>query len=547
MTQLPKRPLRCLAASLLAALLVAGCAVQPATDGSATASPTDAGLPEAPSDQGYQGADGPHAAPDRAPAPWSVTDSADGRSSVIDVDFGNVTAGSYAAPARGQVITPKEADAATPLVVVSHLRAPNCADGTLAYPCPEGVAENRYDHGMGYLGEALAAAGYTVIVPDLGGLFIGADTAAPYDQKQMWREVVGRFVQELTAPAAAQGLGVELPAGVDTQNVGLVVHSRSGQVVAPAQELFGAAALKAVLAYGPAYDTVELSEISPAPADVPYLAVVGEADADVGASANLWLGHYLNQPRQHPAAVATVPGLGHMYVNRTASSAGTDDRLGCDERDCPDAAAHERLLTAVALDWLAANLQGAQTALPRHSDQPLPTTLADLPVRWLAATPGALAWVDAAQFTASGTDSAFLCTHADPMDPEPPADACPEPDSGVVQVLTTVNRLTDATASVEVSGARGMALHVSPSGTYPGPGSALTVTLGLADGGEYVQVVEATDPALRNRATQADNGVYQLGTVRLELPERVTATTVTSVRVQALDHPVELRGVDFRG
>lgn len=155
-----------------------------------------------------------------------------------------------AAPARGQVITSKEADAAT-LLVVSHLRDPNCADGAPAYPCPQGVEENRNDHGMGYLGQALAAAGYTVIVPDLGGLLIGADTATPYDQNLMWRDVVGRFVQTLTAPTAAQTLGVELPAGVDAQNVGLVVHSRSSQVVAPAQELFGATALKALLAYGP--------------------------------------------------------------------------------------------------------------------------------------------------------------------------------------------------------------------------------------------------------------------------------------------------------
>lgn len=115
-----------------------------------------------------------------------------------------------AAPARGQVITSKEADAAT-LLVVSHLRAPNCADGAPAYPCPQGVEENRNDHGMGYLGQALAAAGYTVIVPDLGGLLIGADTATPYDQNLMWRYVVGRFVQTLTAPTAAQTLAWSCP------------------------------------------------------------------------------------------------------------------------------------------------------------------------------------------------------------------------------------------------------------------------------------------------------------------------------------------------
>ncbi len=128
-----------------------------------------------------------------------------------------------------------------------------------------------------------------------------------------------------------------------------------------------------------------------------------------------------------------------------------------------------------------ATVRGEATALPLRADQPLPATVAGLPARWLAHTPGALARIDATRFAAVSDASALLCVHADPMNPTPVANACPEPDKGVVQSLTEVNHLTDAAAAAEVAGARGMSIHVSPSGSYEVP-ATLTVALSLADG-----------------------------------------------------------------
>ena len=48
-----------------------------------------------------------------------------------------------------------------------------------------------------------------------------------------------------------------------------------------------------------------------------------------------------------------------------------------------------------------------------------------------------------------------------------------------------------------------------------------------------------------DRYSEFDNGVYQLGTVRVALPEAVTDGEIESVRVTSAGRPVELRGVDF--
>ncbi|MDO5076447.1 hypothetical protein [Corynebacterium sp.] len=486
-------------------------------------------------------ADGPHAASDRKLAPRTETANAAGTATIIDVDFGNVRTGNYSAPARGVVVLPTQPSGPVPLVIIGHLRAPNCDNGSFAYPCPEGSSEVRFDRGMTYLGERLAEEGYAVVIPDLGGVFVGADVDQPYNQHAMWKDIVGKFIDAFEDNT----LGGPVAQAVDRNAVGLVLHSRSGTAVEPAAELFGPGAVKSVFAFGPAYDTFDLAHFSPGPAEIPYLAVTGEEDRDVGASANLWLGHYVVQPRQFAAATVAVPGLGHTLINRAASEQGADDRIGCEERDCPDAAEHERIVATLAVDWLHATLRGEPTELPVRADQPLPNTVADVPARWLAATPGALAQVAAEAFAAVAGGASIICVHTDPMDPTPVANRCELPEQGVVEIATEVNQLTDAHAEVNVGGARGMALHVSPTGTFDAPGTPLTVTLRLRDGREFVQELDATQPALVNRATDTSNGTYRLGTIRTPLPDWVTSADITDVRISSPVHPVALRGVDF--
>lgn len=542
------------AASLLVFSLAA-CA--PATD-KLDAFDVD-GKPTESADGGASGSgalenmEGPQAAANRKLADRQVREA--GQAVLVDIDFGNVTDGKFAAPLRGLLAAPKPGSQAaekfaakgSPLVVISHLRAPACANGVFAYPCADGVEEYRFDRGMAYYGQLLAENGYTVIIPDVAGIFVGADVKQPYDQNAMWKQAVGKFADSLKSDIAGSTdvFGVKDLAKVDFNNVGLLVHSRSGTVVDPALEVFGKDKVKSVFAYGPAYDTVELAEITPAPADIPYLALVGEDDADVGASANLWLGHYLPTERKTAASVVAVPGLGHMFVNQAAEDAGTDDRRGCDLRECPDAKEHQRVLQEVGLDWFNATLAGAATTLPLVAGDQLPEKVAGLPAHWLAFTPQPLATVPVTAFKGADAQALQLCVNPDPMNPTEVTNACPEAESGLVQILTEVGYVTDASAEVSVSGARGLALHVAPVGTPGEAGAPLKVLLTLADGSVEKLEVPASHPALRARGSADQNGIYQLGTVRLPLPASVSEGVVKSIQIKAPAHPVELKSVDF--
>lgn len=522
------------------------------------------GTVAAPQGELVSGGEGPHAASDRKP---TATEILNGQNStkIVRLDLGNSEIGEYAVPVRGTLVIPTSTAAAEaapaesggaaakqPLIIVNHLRAPGCSDDTFAYPCTNST-ERRFDIGMTYLGEHLAGQGYAVLIPDLSPVWIGADVASPYDQTKLWQQVVSRFVAEFENQNSAALQGIDT-SQLDTSQLGLVLHSRSGILVNPAVELFGAARIKGVLAYGAAYDTFDAEMLSPAPADVPYLAVSGDLDADVGASANLWLGAHLGLPRSTPAIAATVPGLGHMYVNRVLSEAGLDDRIGCEELDCPDAAEHERFLCEVAADWFGWAFYGADTSIPVTAGEfDGAAELAGLPARWLAASPAASSeqrvTLDAAAFKAFDGGSATLCVHPDPMQPGQPDNACPEPTKGVTEVapVTPVNVLQRARAETTVTAVRTVAVHVAAHGSSElgSDTTALLVTLRFADGTTWEQQLTPAHPVLRNRATAADNGQYLLGTVRLVVPAAHAGKTVTAVELRAPAAPVELRAVDL--
>ncbi len=467
----------------------------------------------------------------------------------VAVDFGTATDHGFTVPKRGFVVAPTEASTPSPVVVLSHLRAPNCSDQSFHFPCPRGTTALRYDEGMRYLGERLAEQGYVTVIPDLEPVFVGEDTDDGYSQEALFRAVLGDFLQGLAHDAAAGGdtFGLDLKGKVDVQRVGFLAHSRSATLVDAARATVGDERLKAVLTYGGAYDTYEAASMSPAPADVPYLGVAGLADADVALAPQQWLGHWVVASRTTPASVVSLPGLGHMMVNRTAAKAG-DDRVGCDLVECPDAAEHERVLAEVATSWFGAWLRDADTDLPTTAIDALPDEVAGLPARWVAATPSATHRLAPKDFTVEGRGAVQECVFPDPMDPSFEGTACPEPEDGVVLVPSPVAFATRATASVDAGPARMVALHLAPSGTGADGGTPVTVTLTFADGSTTALHVPATDEAVRNQATDVDNGTYVLGTVRLPVPEDARGKRVTRVAVSPdSGTPVMLRGLDLVG
>ncbi|UTO04147.1 hypothetical protein NKT77_06285 [Moraxella sp. FZLJ2107] len=489
-------------------------------------------------------ATGPKAAADRALAPTAISTSQDGKATTIAVDFGNATIGKYAAPIRGLIITPNKATTPTPLIVLSHLRAPNCADMDARFPCHDGVAELRFDHGMQYLGEHLAAQGYTVIIPDLSPAFIGLGVTEPYDQPKLWQDIVSRFRDELKAAAADDKHFGTPVAAVDFTTVGLFLHSRSGQMTTAAEQVFGKDNIKSIFAYAPSYETFELADISPAPQDIPYLAIVGSLDTDVGASANLWLSHYTTTPRQTAASTVELSGFGHMSINRTAVQAEMDDRRGCDIITCHDDKAHEKMLLTAVDDWFGATIQGKDSTLPTKPHQALPKTVAGYPARWLALSAQSKGFIDAKDF--GDSDGVKYCAYSDPMNPASAImPACPEPEMGVVQAITPVAYLSNAAkATTNIQGATALALQIAPTGSHGDKGTTVDITLALDDGNAVSLTLDPTDPALIERVSEHDSGMYRLGTVQVDLPKAVQNRTITAVTISS-DHPVIVRSVDF--
>lgn len=500
---------------------------------------------------GVTEAEGPMAKADRRLAERSVTNSTDGKAVITDVDLGNTEVGGFRAPVRGVLVTPATMADQTPLVVVNHLRGPNCAEGVSAYPCPDGSEGLRLDRGMTYLGESLAAQGYAVLIPDLSGVWVGADITAPYDQRAMWKDAVGTLVDAIGSDAAGTTDVYGLPDvnKIARNQVGLVVHSRAGMIVDTAIDLFGSDAVRGVLAYGPAYDTYDPESFSPAPADVPYLAITGEQDLDVGPSANLWLSEYLAKLRTTPALTTSVPGLGHMLINRALAESGIDERTACDLVACPDAAEHERVLTTVATYWFNATMKDKPGPIPLDAELALPGQIAGVDARWLAHTPGeTVTHLQPSDFTADEGGTATVCRHADPMNPEPADDACPEPETGVIQSASELNVLTGASASTSVTGVKTVNVHAMPTGSYAdqaGAGTLVSLTLTMAEGEPWTTNLDPMDPSLRDRKTDNDNGVYRVGTIRVPIPDHVASGTVTKVTVTSPSHPIELRGVDL--
>lgn len=476
---------------------------------------------------------------------------------VVEADFGDVDLarrGRFRAPMRGVLVVPDRARKA-PLVVVSHLRMPGCTGDVLAYPCPRGTRELRLDRGMTYLGVDLARQGCAVLIPDLSPLWIAPETATPYDQIAGWQKIVGGLRDRVAAAGRGRGgFGVNLTGRVDASRSALVVHSRSSYVVGPAVRAWRRTSpVVSVFAYGPA-STAE----DPAPPDVPYLVALGGADGDVNSTPSQWVSKHLGAARRSMLAVATVPGLGHSYVNRTLARAGLDDRKGCDAR-CPDARAHQVFLQNAASAWLRTTHRGPATpaapagAVPVRADSPLPATLGGRRVRWLAATNSARAATvyDSAAggrgVRAVGGGTVKSCRYYEAMDPSARADRCPDPAAGVVEAIGPVLRvgLTPTggarLATPAVRGVRQVAVAVNPSGSRADrrPGTPLRITLLDAAGGRHALDVSGSTEALRDRRTATDEGMYTPTTLRVP---------VTDPAVRLADVVgVELTGRDGRG
>lgn len=526
--------MRTLATGILCwALLLAGCT------NPREATPSEPTPPAA--------AEGPHSPTDRKLTPLSVRTSADGSAEIAEVDLGDTSVASFSTPIRGLIVAPTQLSASrpAPVVILSHLRAPNCSDISFAFPCPAETEELRFDHGWEYLATALAHEGYISVIPDLGPAYVGAELTQPYSQKDLWSQTVSSLLTAVGSDhAGSNELGLNLKGAVDLSTIALVAHSRSAVLVDAAISAVAPHTLGSIVTYGGSYNTFDPAALSPPPPDIPYLGIEGELDNDVEHAPSQWLGNYLDIKRSQPAAIVQLPGFGHMGINTTAITAGLDDRTGCDITDCASDTDQQRIFTEVVTDWLAATILNRDSQLPIQPDSPLPSELAGLPVRWLAHTPKALLQLDPHSFQAITNQQAEICRHGDLMNPAATGNNCPEPHQGVIDTVAEVLLTTGARAKVPELTATTIAVHLAPfggSGSHPD----VTLELELANNTTVAVVIPGTDPVVADRSSEHGNGIYGLSTWRAQLPEAAQSSPIVAVTLHSESRPVELRGVDL--
>lgn len=483
-----------------------------------------------------------------------------------DLSLGSVPGASagtqFRAPVRGVLVTPRNSKRRAELLVVTHLRYPNCGRTRFAFPCPKPPGR-RFDQGMRYLGVEMARRGYSVLIPDLAPLYVGDDLDAPYDQETGFTATITQMLETLRLADAGllTRYGPGLGGRVDASRIGLIGHSRSAsasrQFVKTWQRSWSR--VSSVMMYGGAYQVEYHGREGTFPAmpDVPFLGVVGDEDQDTGFMGAMWLSHHIDQKRSQPALMAVVPGLGHTYINRTLSRAGIDDRI-C-EVDCPNAKAHERFLVDTASRWFGTTLRGRRADLPIRPTAALPARLSGLSARWLAVSDGQPNNVYLAGQTGElrpfgPVGTVRTCYPLEDLAPFQPGD-CRPPARAVTQNAAAITRVRVAPTSgvflstPPTSRVAAVALHLSPSDdrTDGRRGNPVVLAVRL-DNGKRIRIpISAQSPALLDRARSDRSGVYTTSTVRVNLPRWTRAHSIVGIGLSGgpTTSRLDLRGIDL--
>ncbi len=225
-----------------------------------------------------------------------------------------------------------------PWVVVLHGRHAGChfqPETTSHWPCDP---EPRFDLGFAYLAQALAEAGYGVIVPNLNAAFSETYGATADNRNELADQRSGQIIDaHLTRLAQANrgddsGFGLSLTGRVDLTRMAMVGHSMGGGAAALSAiqrlNVDSAASLQAKIAggLGPIAALVLVSPTRSYPIaqrpdayqlpDVPTAVIAGGCDRDIFDFSSLY---YVETARQQsrtsPVLGILLPGANHHYFN----------------------------------------------------------------------------------------------------------------------------------------------------------------------------------------------------------------------------------------
>ncbi|MFQ4139583.1 hypothetical protein PGN35_025040 [Nodosilinea sp. PGN35] len=225
-----------------------------------------------------------------------------------------------------------------PWVIVLHGRHAGChfrPEATSRWPC---TPEPRFDLGFAYLGQALAEAGYGVLIPNLNAAFSETYGANADNRNEFADQRSGQIINaHLTRLAQAHrghnpGFGLSLTGRVDLGRLAMVGHSMGGGAAALSAlqrlNVDSAASLQTSIAagLGPIAALVLLSPTRSYPIaqrpdayqlpDVPTAVIAGGCDRDIFDLSSLY---YVETARQQsrttPVVGLLLPGANHHYFS----------------------------------------------------------------------------------------------------------------------------------------------------------------------------------------------------------------------------------------
>ncbi len=242
-------------------------------------------------------------------------------------------------PLTGAIALPVGA-APVPWVVVLHGRHAGChfnPDATSQWPCEPGL-EPRFDLGLAYLAQALAAAGYGVLMPNLNAAFSETYGATPDNRNALVDQRSGQIIDAHLARLAQAnrggdpGFGQSLVGRVDLARLAMVGHSMGGGAAAlatlqrgqaegvlaePARVSAGLGPISALVLVSPtrSYPIAQRPDAYQLP-DVPTVVMAGGCDRDIfDLSSFYYVETARQQPRRAPALALLLPGANHNYFN----------------------------------------------------------------------------------------------------------------------------------------------------------------------------------------------------------------------------------------
>ncbi|PSN14977.1 hypothetical protein C7293_09160 [filamentous cyanobacterium CCT1] len=229
-------------------------------------------------------------------------------------------------------------NAPIPWVVVLHGRHAGChfqPEATSQWPC---APEPRFDLGFAYLAQALAEAGYGVIIPNLNAAFSETYGATADNRNELADQRSGQIIDaHLSRLAQADrgddpGFGLPLTGRVDLGRLAMVGHSMGGGAAAlnalQRLNVDSAASLQAKIAdgLGPiaalvlvsptrSYAIAQRPDVYRLP-DVPTAVIAGGCDRDIFDLSSLYYVETARQqPRTSPVVGILLPGANHHYFS----------------------------------------------------------------------------------------------------------------------------------------------------------------------------------------------------------------------------------------